>query len=234
MLSDEEILFQSTHPVWGGTTYMARRKQPTDISIHPPRMGWDFIKFQDLISELDISIHPPRMGWDCFSCSTASRSSISIHPPRMGWDKSCKEGDMLTDISIHPPRMGWDKLSSYAIYLPFDISIHPPRMGWDTDKRRIKVALENFNPPTPYGVGPRPLGGQDQVGAFQSTHPVWGGTAKVHKTGRRTFAQIIKYRDIPPFFQLFHRFSRRFLRILSQLFCANRAGRACPLPLRTP
>ena len=93
-----------------------------------------------------------------------------------------------------------------------EISIHPPRVGWDMIDY-LDLLLND---------------------GFQSTHPVWGGTAKVHKTGRRTFAQIIKYRDIPPVFQLFHRFSRRFPRILSQLFCANRAGRACPLPLRTP
>ena len=35
-------------------------------------------------------------------------------------------------------------------------------------------------------------------GEFQSTYPMRGGTAKVHKTARETSAQVTKYIAIPP------------------------------------
>ena len=35
-----------------------------EISIHPPREGWDRRQGYRLPSERNISIHPPREGWD--------------------------------------------------------------------------------------------------------------------------------------------------------------------------
>ena len=40
--SDEQIIFQSTHPVRGGTFYPFAHVVSLAISIHPPREGWDF------------------------------------------------------------------------------------------------------------------------------------------------------------------------------------------------
>ena len=34
-------LFQSTHPVWGGTGSFLSGRATSPISIHPPRVGWD-------------------------------------------------------------------------------------------------------------------------------------------------------------------------------------------------
>ena len=36
----------------------------SEISIHPPREGWDALRVDALQLQLDISIHPPREGWD--------------------------------------------------------------------------------------------------------------------------------------------------------------------------
>ena len=36
--------FQSTHPVRGGTVDTGRDRAGNDISIHPPREGWDLCK----------------------------------------------------------------------------------------------------------------------------------------------------------------------------------------------
>ena len=58
-----ELIFQSTHPAWGGTISTSFRFQDNMISIHPPRVGWDVRSFT-LESEAIISIHPPRVGWD--------------------------------------------------------------------------------------------------------------------------------------------------------------------------
>ncbi len=59
-------------------------------------------------------------------------------------------------ISIHPPRVGRDEGDMYLI-IELLISIHPPRVGRDQ------------------GV---PLLGHGQR-RFQSTLPVWGGTARI-------------------------------------------------------
>ena len=57
------LLFQSTHPVRGGTN-----------------RGFD------LLIILGISIHPPREGWDPKDMGAGRLPLISIHPPREGWD----------------------------------------------------------------------------------------------------------------------------------------------------
>ena len=56
-------LFQSTHPVRGGTGASGSHAGGGAISIHPPREGWDGIDHL-LLGVLSISIHPPREGWD--------------------------------------------------------------------------------------------------------------------------------------------------------------------------
>ena len=39
-----EVIFQSTHPVWGGTIGERNNMTVINISIHPPRVGWDLIR----------------------------------------------------------------------------------------------------------------------------------------------------------------------------------------------
>ena len=148
---------------------------PFQISIHPPRVGWDcksrstlhfYVHFNPptpcgvgripLMSSkprLSISIHPPRVGWDTGKRGGAADRMISIHPPRVGWDPVPEHYYKGRCISIHPPRVGWDGyLRTMADKT--NISIHPPRVGWD--------------PPTIPGI--------ESDWQFQSTHPVWGGT----------------------------------------------------------
>ena len=56
-------LFQSTLPVWGGTS--ARHLDGTyqGVSIHPPRVGRDAL-FTRAGYTKQVSIHPPRVGRD--------------------------------------------------------------------------------------------------------------------------------------------------------------------------
>ena len=56
-------IFQSTHPVRGGTANIKAQHAADVISIHPPRAGWDATPRRMAI-HLTISIHPPRAGWD--------------------------------------------------------------------------------------------------------------------------------------------------------------------------
>ena len=122
--------FQSTHPGWGGTKLDTSLKQKVQISIHPPRVGWDV--FWDTIDALGkiISIHPPRVGWDVGKYFRISAIDISIHPPRVGWDNTQADGLPDADISIHPPRVGWDVSDVFGT-----------------------MRDDYFNPPTPGGVG---------------------------------------------------------------------------------
>ena len=60
-------IFQSTHPVWGGTRPGPSCWGWSRISIHPPRVGWDLTAWVTGMS-LEISIHPPRVGWDPSGC----------------------------------------------------------------------------------------------------------------------------------------------------------------------
>ena len=144
--------FQSTHPAWGGTKIVLHFFDEFDISIHPPRVGWDRKGVASRKGGWKISIHPPRVGWDNEFVQRKAVHNISIHPPRVGWDVmrggvppdqayfnpptprgvGRRNGHRLVEfrhISIHPPRVGWDE--DGEIMLDEDeISIHPPRVGW--------------------------------------------------------------------------------------------------------
>ena len=80
------VIFQSTHPVWGGT----------------------FFQFF-MICILHISIHPPRVGWDG-SAPCPSRRPRHFNPPTpCGVGRYTQRDHIDTyPISIHPPRVGWD------------------------------------------------------------------------------------------------------------------------------
>ena len=64
-----------------------------------------------------------------------------------------------SDISIHAPRVGCDLPTQSLSIWTYPISIHAPRVGCDLLLRlSVQYKLQ-----------------------FQSTHPGWGATAKVHK-----------------------------------------------------
>ena len=50
-------------------------------------MGWDENNF-NRADGLNISIHPPRVGWDFLPHEYFRIVDISIHPPRVGWDET--------------------------------------------------------------------------------------------------------------------------------------------------
>ena len=106
-----------------------------------------------------------------------TKSRISIHPPRVGWDFDFfnTPAVLFQFQSTHPVWGGTpvDKLRDKLI----KISIHPPRVGWDSQLRHTKILDCYFNPPTPCGVGRTFRPTLRPTNQFQSTHPVWGGTA---------------------------------------------------------
>ena len=128
--------------------------------------------------ECHISIHPPLAGWDLDDPAGRYSHYISIHPPLAGWDMDaavpghgyayfnpptpCGVGQYTprawepgrTFQSTHPLRGG--TIAPADLAADTNISIHPPLAGWDGSLRGLMYHADNFNPPTPCGVGPSP------------------------------------------------------------------------------
>ena len=122
-------IFQSTHPVRGGTP--VRLKRPYCMIVN------------------EISIHPPREGWDSRGGYTTMWMHISIHPPREGWDTGLTKPAPTLTISIHPPREGWDsgRTTTWTGSIGFQ-STHPVR-GGTPSWHGTRQPNSYFNPPTP-------------------------------------------------------------------------------------
>ena len=78
--------FQSTHPVRGGTIDLRFFQRVWDISIHPPRAGWDAECLYLLHKSRDFNPPTPCGVGPRPPAALLGRRSISIHPPRAGWD----------------------------------------------------------------------------------------------------------------------------------------------------
>ena len=167
--------FPSTHPVWGGTVAGTIASAHDGISIHPPRVGWDLFKnFRP--AYLSISIHPPRVGWDRRQRPTDAAGHDFNPPTPCGvGPRSCTPPCGWKGFqSTHPVWGGTAHAQADTSAKP--ISIHPPRVGWDRPCTSRHKRKTDFNPPTPCGVGQARTAQGLTANAFQSAHPVWGGT----------------------------------------------------------
>ena len=195
----QAALFQSTLPVWGGTTPGCTLTLAMSISIHPPRVGRDqwvcvnvppYTVFQSTLPVWGgtrsvrttnavrvISIHPPRVGRDFFTISSSlDKYLISIHPPRVGRDRGNSDQGGRPAYFNPPSPCGEGLLAVLLVVHAEDISIHPPRVGRDLlDFSCFLLGGISIHPPR---VGRDTVGpGMGRCGSrFQSTLPVWGGT----------------------------------------------------------
>ena len=60
------------------------------------------MRLMDPPPSCEISIHPPREGWDKQQAYITAYNEISIHPPREGWD-DVHHGDRRTAYNFNPP-----------------------------------------------------------------------------------------------------------------------------------
>ena len=100
--------FQSTHPVWDGTSVI-RSWFPATLYFNPPipcGMGL-YLKTCFFCNFAFQSTHPV---WDGTATLAAvhALAVISIHPSRVGWDLAAIDSAAAATISIHPSRVGWD------------------------------------------------------------------------------------------------------------------------------
>ena len=103
-----------------------------DISIHPPRGGWDGGGHPTLIGrQLFQSTHPVGGGTASLWTMTALLAEFQSTHPVGGGTMPLPLRIFDYKISIHPPRGGWDALDDTMSLGQFKISNHPPRGGWD-------------------------------------------------------------------------------------------------------
>ena len=124
-----------------------------------------------------ISIHPPRVGRDVLASSAQGRSKISIHPPRVGRDAGVYVRE-IAEPGFQSTLPVWGGTTALCLScVEITISIHPPRVGRDQADKPGSDACKHFNPPSPCGEGLVLTLRDAFVQIFQSTLPVWGGTA---------------------------------------------------------
>ena len=105
----------------------------------------------------------PGLASSLFSIGDAFQSTHPVWDGTyMTWCLRC-----VVVISIHPSRVGWDLIAAIVILL-FNISIHPSRVGWDEYGFTVFVTAP----------------------AFQSTHPVWDGTASDRGDAQKPWISI--------------------------------------------
>ena len=178
--SPASTAFQSTHPVRGGTSACSRSltnnqgfNPPTPCGVGPAAsstgMAWPN------------SFNPPTpcgVGPTWRNSSRPPRTFQSTHPVR-GGTQPASHSSAGTAVSIHPPRAGWDNMPGPWAFRP--LGFNPPTpcgVGLQAVVLYQSIICR-FNPPTPCGVGPGVYSIRCAPGAFQSTHPVRGGTVVV-------------------------------------------------------
>ena len=114
---------------------------------------------------------------------------ISIHPPRAGRDGFPEVQPPDRSISIHPPRAGRDMFIPFLP--PAKRHFNPPApCGAGPVSSGCRRWSDDFNPPAPCGAGLGCFGKLPVFSIFQSTRPVRGGTAIMHKIYSMHFCVI--------------------------------------------
>ena len=162
-------LFQSTRPLRGGTIEHPPGNTCRGISIHPPLAGRDSLWLAFIFCVL--YFNPPA-------------------PCGAGLQKGPKWPEMVVFQSTRPLRGGTGK--EFITCSLTRISIHPPLAGRDQRRSVSRAAAANFNPPAPCGAGLFAERGRALCARFQSTRPLRGGTAILHKKTVQNIAYCTK------------------------------------------
>ena len=201
------------------------------ISIHPPHAGRDFHWHQQGLC-LRISIHPPHAGRDAFFCIRLRPYDISIHPPHAGRDPIAPS-PYSSAIDFNPPSPCGEGLPSASLVTAArSISIHPPHAGRDYGTHTVPEKCTDFNPPSPCGEGLYVDPERIALSQFQSTLPMRGGTAQVHKIYLETYAHITKQAIYTGTYSEAFKVFPHIMAYFAVFFYANLPGNLCLLPLR--
>ena len=146
-------IFQSTLPVWGGTTpQIINQKSPLFQSTLPVWGG---------TCQFSLSIV-----WTLFQSTLPVWGGTPTHDSHaLGY------AEFQSTLPVWGGTFGSQSPVCVEI-----ISIHPPRVGRDNFPARGAAEHTNFNPPSPCGEGPCGNIQKYLDDGFQSTLPVRGGT----------------------------------------------------------
>ncbi len=102
-------MFQFTHPVWGATYVPYRLLIPNYVSIHAPRVGCDFSKYETLIfPDVFQFTHPVWGATDGVYAMSVGEAFQFTHPV-WGATWGLARRDVGIKVSIHAPRVGCDE-----------------------------------------------------------------------------------------------------------------------------
>ena len=96
----------------------------------------------------------------------------------------------------------------------------------------VGTATSDFNPPSPCGEGHEAITAIETAAKFQSTLPMRGGTAQVHKIYLETYAHITKQAINRGTYSEVFKVFPHIMAYFAVFFYANLPGNLCLLPLR--
>ncbi len=152
-------LFQSTRPLRGATIAQGNKIiVKSHISIHAPLTGRDCVELVPLARSEAFQSTRPLRGATGPSGGPVRRRRISIHAPLTGRDTTGRVGG--TGMNYFNPRAPYGARQCNGVR---------------------GEAEKDFNPRAPYGARQSLLPRQVKKPRFQSTRPLRGATAKMHK-----------------------------------------------------
>ena len=123
----------------------------------------------------------PRVGSDVAAFRRRLAWAVSIHAPRVGSDPNLRF-DKSRHVLFQSTLLVWGATSSFAVMPKLPGSFNPRSpCGERLHPSRIMPLSICFNPRSPCGERQHVLGPMSIPLMFQSTLPVWGATAKMHK-----------------------------------------------------
>ena len=148
------MLFQSTHPVWGGTRIFTADDERAEISIHPPRVGWDLPVYPEFWAQMDFNPPTPcGVGLSGHPFFKVGFRFQSTHPV---WGGTWNYRGWHCAGNFNPPTpcgVGRELTILETAGRIFQ-STHPVWGGTFCPSCGA-TQEEDFNPPTPCGVGPQ-------------------------------------------------------------------------------
>ena len=163
----QNVIFQSTLPVWGATNRQDARRQENSISIHAPRVGSDVVPCDIAFFIRDFNPRSP--------CGERLDGGAEIYS--------------LIEFQSTLPVWGATAADQQR-QASIEISIHAPRVGSDCAAWRISGCIYGFQSTLPVWGATLQKSSGFFTGLFQSTLPVWGATASCMFWHRLTYISI--------------------------------------------
>ncbi len=203
------LLFQSTLPVGGATPLSGSNLRRSIFQSTLPVGGATF----------------------CAGRCRAGRR-ISIHAPRGGSDRADLQRVLSRRISIHAPRGGSDQRKVHKPGVHYDFN---PRSPWGERlcAHLQRVFPRHFNPRSPWGERLLIYHLTLFLRVFQSTLPVGGATAKMHKFPAASLAKVSNFVGQAPGKAVPNRFKSRYSPHRFTKKPCEPPGNSCSPELRT-